>query len=184
LGAAVIVRDIAVEFVRPPDVPVTVIENVPVVAVLLAVRVSVVEEVAGFGLNEAVTPLGSPEAEKLTSPVKPFWGVMVIVLVPLIPCVMLRLVGDAERAKSPGTVTVTLIAVVFVRLPDVPVMVTGTVPVVAVLLAVSVRVVEAVSGFGLNEAVTPLGSPEAEKFTSPVKPFWGVMVIVLVPLDP
>jgi hypothetical protein len=97
LGAVVIVRDIVVVFVKLPDVPVTVIETVPVVAVVLAVSVSVVEEVAGFGLNEAVTPLGSPEAEKLTSPVKPFWGVMVIVLVPLLPWVMLRLVGDAAR---------------------------------------------------------------------------------------
>jgi hypothetical protein len=88
---------IVVVFVRLPDVPVTVTGAVPVMAVLLAVRVSVVEEVAGFGVNEAVTPLGSPEAEKFTSPVKPFWGVMVIVLVPLVPCVMLRLVGDAAR---------------------------------------------------------------------------------------
>jgi hypothetical protein len=88
---------IAVARVKLPDAPHIVTVTVPVVAFLLAVRVSVVEEVAGFGLNEAVTPLGSPEAEKLTSPVKPFWGVMVIVLVPLLPRVMLRLVGDAAR---------------------------------------------------------------------------------------
>ncbi len=30
-------------------------------------------------------------------PLKPFCGVTVTVLVPLVPCVMLRLVGDAER---------------------------------------------------------------------------------------
>jgi hypothetical protein len=68
----VIVREIVVVLARLPDVPVTVTENAPVVAVLLAASVKVVVEVAGFGLNEAVTPLGSPEAEKITSPVKPF----------------------------------------------------------------------------------------------------------------
>ena len=105
------------------------------VAVLLAVSVKVVVVADGFGLNEAVTPLGKPEAEKLTSPVKPFCGVILMVLVSLLPWAMLKLLGDAERAKSPMTVTVRLIAVVFVRLPDVPVIVTEDVPVVAVLLA-------------------------------------------------
>jgi hypothetical protein len=91
------VRVIVVVFVRPPDVPVTVSKDIPVVAVPLAVSVKVVVDVAGFGLKEAVTPLGSPEAEKLTSPVKPFCGVMLMVLGSLVPCVMLRLFGDAER---------------------------------------------------------------------------------------
>ena len=74
--------------------------------------------------------------------------------------------------------------VVFVRLPDVPVMVTVDLPEVAVPLAVSVRVLEAVAGFGLNDAVTPLGRPEADKLTLPLKPFCGVTVIKLVPLAP
>jgi len=47
-----------VEWVKLPEVPVTTTEKVPVVAVLLAARVSVLEVVAGFVLNEAVTPLG------------------------------------------------------------------------------------------------------------------------------
>jgi hypothetical protein len=51
----------------------------PVVAVLLAVRVSV------FPVNDAVTPLGKPEAAYVTVPVKPFFGVTVIVLEPLAP---------------------------------------------------------------------------------------------------
>ena len=54
-------------------------------------------------------------------------------------------------------------------------------PVVAVLLAVSVRVLEPVAGFGLNDAVTPLGKPDADKLTPLLKPFCGVTVIVLVP---
>ena len=55
---AVTVRETVVVFVRLPEVPVTTTEKVPVVAVLLAARVSVLEVVAGFVLNEAVTPLG------------------------------------------------------------------------------------------------------------------------------
>jgi hypothetical protein len=74
--------------------------------------------------------------------------------------------------------------VLFVKLPEVPVMVTVTVPVVAVLLAVSVKVLVVVAGFVLNAAVTPLGKPEADKVTLPLKPFCGVTVIVLVPLAP
>jgi hypothetical protein len=43
----------------------------PVAAVLVAVSVSVAEEVVGFGLKDAVTPLGRPETERLTLPVNP-----------------------------------------------------------------------------------------------------------------
>ena len=59
--------------------------------------------------------------------------------------------------------------------------VTVTVPVPAVALAVNVSVLLLLAGFGLNPAVTPLGKPVAEKVTLPLKPFDGVMVIVLVP---
>jgi hypothetical protein len=81
-------------------------------------------------------------------------------------------------------VTVRVIVAVCVKLPDVPVMLTGTVPVVAVLLAVSVNVLVAVAGFGLNDAVTPLGRPDADKLTAPLKPFCAETVIVLVLLAP
>ena len=61
--------------------------------------------------------------------------------------------------------------VVWLRLPEVPVMVTVDVPVAALPLAVSVRLLVVVAEFGLNDAVTPLGRPEADKLTLPVKPF-------------
>ncbi len=67
------------------------------------------------------------------------------------------------------------------KLPDVPVTVTVAVPVVAVALAVSVSVLVLVAGLGVNAAVTPLGKPDAERLTLPLKPFAGVIVIVLVP---
>ena len=66
-------------------------------AVALAVSVSVLLVVAGFGLKEAVTPLGNPEAESDTFPVNPFSGAIVIVLVPWLLCATLKLFGLADN---------------------------------------------------------------------------------------
>ena len=44
----------------------------------------------------AVTPLGSAEFESVTLPVKPPDGVTVIVELPLLPCVTVKLLGDAD----------------------------------------------------------------------------------------
>lgn len=93
------VRVIVAMFVMLPEVPVMVTVAVPVVAVPLAVSVNVLVLVAGFGLNDAVTPLGRPDADKPTLPLNPFCSVTVIVLVPIVPCVMVKLFGDAERLK-------------------------------------------------------------------------------------
>ena len=79
-----------------PDVPVMVTVAVPVVAVELAVSVTALVDVVGLVPKLAVTPAGSPDAERLTLPVKPFTGITVIVLVPLPPCVTVTLAGDAE----------------------------------------------------------------------------------------
>src|SRR5207253_9508205 len=78
-----------------------VVRTVPgaVVAGLLAASVSVLVAVAGIVLNDADTPLGRPDADRLTPPLEPFCGVIVTVLVPLVPRVMLKLPGDAERVK-------------------------------------------------------------------------------------
>ena len=69
----------------------------PTVAVPVAVNVNVLVLVVLVELKEAVTPLGRAEADKLTLPLKPFCGVTVIVLVPVVPCTTLMLAGDAER---------------------------------------------------------------------------------------
>ena len=59
-----------------PEVPVIVSVYCPTGAVLLAVRINELVPDVGFGLNDAVTPLGSPEVTaRLTRPVKPYWGV-------------------------------------------------------------------------------------------------------------
>ena len=83
---------------RLPDAPVMVIVAAPVVAVPLAVSVNVLVLAVLLGLKDAVTPLGVPDADKLTLPVKPFWGVTVIVLAPLAPCAIVKVFGDAESA--------------------------------------------------------------------------------------
>jgi len=78
--------------------------------------------------------------------------------------------------------TESVIVVVFVRALALPVMVTAKFPMLATLLAVRVSVLVLLVLVGLNDAVTPLGSPETDKLTLPLKPFCGVTVIVLVPL--
>jgi hypothetical protein len=143
---------------------------VPVIAVPLAVSVKVLELAVLPGLKDAVTPPGKPEADRLTLLLKPFCGVTVMVLTPAAPCTMVKVFGDAESAKFGGAVTVSERVAALDRLPDVPVAVTVTVPVAAVLLAVSVKMLEPVVLVGLNEAVTPLGRPDADKLTLPLKP--------------
>lgn len=188
-AGAFTVRLIVVVLTKLPDVPVTIMLPVPKVALLLAVNVRVLELVAGFGLKEAVTPVGKPEADRLTLPLKPFDEVIMILLVPFAPCVIVTLLGEAEREK-PGCeggadeFTVRPMAAVCVELPAVPVTVTVAVPVAAALLADSVRVLAPVVGLGLKAAVTPLGRPAADSETPLLKPFTGVMVIVLLPLEP
>ena len=91
-------RETVVVFVKLPDEPVTVTMTVPVAAVLLAVSVKVLLLAVLLGLNDAVTPLGRPDADKLTPPLKPLNGVIVIVLVPVVPWMTVRLLGEAERA--------------------------------------------------------------------------------------
>jgi hypothetical protein len=60
--------------VRLPDVPVIVMVLVPRPAELLAVSVSVLYPVVGFGAKDAVTPAGRPDAERLTLLLNPYCG--------------------------------------------------------------------------------------------------------------
>lgn len=94
-----------------------------------------------------------------------------------------RELGDTLIFVASGF-TVRLNVVVCVKLPDTPMMVTGTVPVAAVALAVRVIVLVEVVGFGLNPAVTPFGRPEADSVTLPLKPAPSVTVTVVVTLLP
>ena len=104
-ATAVTVRETVVVFDRLPDTPVMVIVAVPAAAVLIAIRVNVLALVATLGLKDAVTPVGRPDADKLTLLLKPFCGMTVIVLVPLAPCATVTLLGDAESEKFGGGAT-------------------------------------------------------------------------------
>src|SRR5216684_644790 len=109
------VRRTVVVFIKLPEVPVMVTVTVTVDAVLLAVSVNVLALVVLVGLNDAVTPLGRPDADKLTLPLKPFCGVTVMVLVPLAPWVIVKLVGDVDSTKlgvtvDPGQLFTKLVA--------------------------------------------------------------------------
>jgi hypothetical protein len=61
-------------FVRLPAVPVTVTVDCPTVVELVAVSVSVLYPVVGFGEKDAVTPVGRPDTERFTLPANPYWG--------------------------------------------------------------------------------------------------------------
>ena len=72
---------------------------------------------------------------------------------------------------KPGALTVSVMGVVAVREPEVPVMVTIACPAAALLLAKRVIVLFPVAGLGEKDAVTPLGKPEALKVTPLEKPY-------------
>ena len=104
-----------------------------------------------------------------------------LIVIDFLLAVAVKLLGAAGK---PEDATVRLMVVVCVRAPEVPLIVTVKVPVAAVPLALKVNVLVVVVLVGLNVAVTPLGNPEADKFTLPVKPFRALTVIVLIPLEP
>jgi len=81
-----------------------------------------------------------------------------------------------------ATRTVKLVVVVELRLPEVPVIVTAAVPVGAEPLTVIVRTLVEEVFAGLNNAVTPVGNPDAARLTLPEKPCEGIILIVLDPL--
>jgi hypothetical protein len=81
----VTVSAMEVDALRLPEVPETVIVDVPAAAVLLAVRVSTLAEVVGLVAKAAVTPPGSPDAVRLTLPANGLTSVTVMVSAPLAP---------------------------------------------------------------------------------------------------
>jgi hypothetical protein len=83
-------------------------------------------------------------------------------------------------------VTVSVTVVVCVAEVPAPVTVTAEVPVgvAAAAVMVSVELAPAVTLVGLNDAVAPAGSPEAERATVWGEPLVTAVEIVVVALDP
>jgi len=94
---------------------------------------------------------------------------------------MVSELGEAVSVKLGAALTVSATLVVALRLPEVPLMVTVAVPVLAVPLAVIVSTLLPVVGLVPNAAVTPLGNPDAARVTLPLNPFWSVTIMVDVP---
>lgn len=88
-----------------PEVPVTVTVIEPAAAAAEAVKVKVLLDVALLGLKEAVTPAGRPVAARVTLPLKPFRGVIVILVLALAPCTTVTELGETDSEKfSAGAV--------------------------------------------------------------------------------
>ncbi len=73
---------------------------------------------------------------------------------------------------------------VLLRLPEAPVTVTVKVPIAAVPVADRVKRLADVAGFVAKLALTPLDRPDAVKFTLPVNPFRGLIVMVVEAATP
>ena len=79
------VKAMEVDAVSVPEVPVMVTVEFPVVAVPLAVSVSMLLPVAGLVPKVAVTPLGRADAARVTLPANGLISVTVMVSVTLLP---------------------------------------------------------------------------------------------------
>src|SRR5271168_4215239 len=97
--AAFMVSAMVVVAVRVPEVPVIVTVAAPVAAVLLAVKVSTLLPVVGLAPNAAVTPLGRPDAARVTLPLNPPRPVTVMVSVALLPWVRLSVLVEGASVK-------------------------------------------------------------------------------------
>lgn len=184
--AALTASAIVVLAVNVPEVPVMVTVAAPVVAVLLAVSVSTLLPVVGLVPKAAVTPLGNPDAARVTLPANGLTSVTVTVSVLLLPWVIAKVATEGLSVKLPVPAPLTVRAMVVdaVSVPEVPITVTVAAPVVAALLAVRVSTPLLVVGLVANAAVTPVGKPEAASVTLPANGLMSVTVMVSVLLAP
>lgn len=138
------------------------------------------------GAKFALTPDGRLLALSDTLPVSPPTKPMVIVLVGFDPDGNEIAAGEAEMVKFGSAVTLRVRAVVSVVDPLVPVIVTVTLPTVAVLEAVNVSVLpaEPVTVAGLKLAVTPEGRLLTLSTIAPLKPLMELTVTLLAALVP
>jgi hypothetical protein len=188
-----------ISFSIDPEVPISSMVEVPVGARLVALQVMVTFTLpfAGgvTGLAEAVaeTSVGNSFTLKVTAEWNPFTLVTVRVVDVLPFSSTVKDEGDRDRVKffvPEEAFTVSVIVVLWLVDPEVPVIVTVAVPTVALAEAVNVSVEVAlpfaggVTGLVENVAVTPEGRPLALSVVAELKPPVLVTVTVLVPLLP
>jgi len=138
LEAALTVTLSVVQADSVPEIPVTATVNTEGPADAAALNVKVVEVAVVCGLKEAVTPVGNPLTSRIGEAVNPLSGFTVMLLVPDVPCVIVRLAGDADRVKLGAALMVRPMLVEADNAPEVPVTVTVDVPCAAVGEAVSI----------------------------------------------
>jgi hypothetical protein len=140
------------------------------------------------GVNVQFASVGNDVHEKATALSKPLMGVTVTVAVPVLPAVMVSVVGEVvmeNPALVPVTVRVT--GTLAVRVLDVPVTTTANDPegVVLSVEMVSVDDPALVMVAGLRVHFTPLGRPLLHaRVMVPVNPFSAVTVMVEIALLP
>ena len=160
-----------------PRAPVMVIVEVPVAALPLTAKLITLVDEVEVVLNDAVTPAGTPEAERFTLPDKPASLTLRIELAAA-PC---WIASAAGRAEMENPLIVSLIAVVAVRGEDVPLIVMVAVPAAALFAAVKLRVLCVFVLAGLKVAFTPAGRPDTDRLTAFENPFAGTTEIVTDP---
>jgi len=192
-GAAVTVALTAAEWLRVPEVPVSVTAKLAADTVEAAVRVTLFAvpgvrvKAAGF----AVTPAGRPLTAMLTVPVKPLAGTA---LTPICwaepPAARVMVAGDAVREKSGAGgagETVAAITAEWLSVPEVPVSVMLKLAAEAVESAARVRLF-AVPGVRVKVAgfaATPAGRPLTATVTMAAKPLAGTaFTLICCPVPP
>jgi hypothetical protein len=167
-----------------PEVPLMVMEAVPVLAVAAAVRVMIEVEPALAEVNDAVTPVGRPLAESVTLPANPPMDSMRMGTVAVDPGRMAIVVGGGTSEIPGGGVTVIARLALAVTPLPVPVRVTVKRPGMAVLAAVNVTGIPFAEAAPMT-AVTPAGRVLRVTVTVPLKPFCGVtLMVVALPVAP
>jgi hypothetical protein len=167
-----------------PEAPVNVTVEVPATAAGVAVRIMLCGVPGARGGVEgfAVTPVGRPVMATSTVLIKELIGLAVIVTCdPAAPMVMESAVGESVRVKSGGGEMVAVMVVVWESIPEVPVRVSITLPIMAAEEADNVMVC-AVPGVSVREAgcaVTPVGKPVTATETMLVKPLTGVALMLI-----
>lgn len=166
------------------------LELVVMVRVEVPAVVAVTLAVVGLRLQATPLPLPVTAQVRATLPENPAEEVTEIALVAELPAVMEPEFGLADTAKLGLTadITITVNVVVGISLPEVPVTVSVYVPgvVVEVVLTVAVDVPAPLTVVGLKVTVGGLVAPDgpavtaAVRATLPVKPLFGVTVIVEV----
>ena len=153
---------------------------------LVAFKVITLLPVAGLEENVAVTPLGKPDAARVTPPVKQADCVGVMVTVPLLPSAIDRAAGEdvSKKLSEIAPSIVRAIGVVASSEPETPVIAMLYVPTLTAQPVVSMSTLLPVVGLVPKVAVTPLGRPEAARVTLPLNGLMSVTLMVSVMLLP